>query len=206
MKQGIMRKTLITLTSLGTLAALFVLGYQPPFRVLRVSGWIAADVDIAVLYAHAAVGDKIFGLYLHDTKPGTYRPKPYDLEFGGGFNVKEFPDHIFVSWRLPPPDESPYERCVRRAGTAQDCRQFPVVQRLEAVRESGQLVGPFKVPINLSPKAKELIKRRGADNYMVVGVTYGLEPPKLRWILYGDPESGKTDTPSYNELARGGDW
>lgn len=174
---------------------------SPTIREISVVGWIAADVDVSVGYARTAEN----GLFAWDKRLYPYRANYYGWEgLGPVFPVKTFPEYLNVSWRLPAPGETPYERCERRL--EKDCNLLPGVAQGFRGLETGQLVGPYKVPVNLSPKAKAYIERRGSYHQLSIGVTYGLAPPKLRWILYGDPEHGKVDVPSHNELARGGDW
>jgi hypothetical protein len=168
---------------------------------ISVEGWIAADVDVSVGYVRTPDG----GLYAWDEKLNPFRPHFYGWERGGPvFPVKQFPEYLLVSWRLPPPGETQYERCVRRRGGS-TCESLPGKQLGWRALDTGELIGPIQVPINLSPTAKAFLERKGSSYVLRMGVTYGLQKPKLRWILYGTlPGENEDDAP--RELTRGGDW
>jgi hypothetical protein len=176
---------------------------SPTLREISVEGWIAADVDVSVGYVRTPDG----GLYAWDEKLYPFRPEFYGWENNGPvFPVKQFPEYLLVSWRLPPPGETQYERCVRRRERQENrvCESLPGLELGWRALETGQLIGPIKVPINLSQTAKDFLERKGSHYLLRMGVTYGLEKPKIRWILEGKlPEMDGTTT---RELTRGGDW
>lgn len=193
----------IGLTVVIVVAAMTMHG--PTIREISVETWIAADIDVSMGYIDAVQGAAFDGNFRRDARRLPYRANYYGWESGGPvFPIKEFPDYLNISWRLPPSEETPYERCDRRY--EQNCDALAGAAQGWRALETGQLIGPFKVPVNLSPKARTLINRAGSFHRLTIGVTYGVTPPKLRWILYGDPESGKVDIPALNELSRGGDW
>lgn len=169
-------------------------------REISVMGWIAADVDISVGYVRTPDG----GLYAWDEKLYPFRSNFYGWEgYGPVFSVKQFPEFLLVSWRLPPAEETEYERCVRRR-EGPGCESLPGKELGWRGLETGDLIGPIQVPINLSPTAKAFLNRKGSHYLLRIGVTYGLEKPKLRWILYGNLPEMKSDLT--RELTRGGDW
>lgn len=180
--------------------------HSPTIREISVVGWVAANVDVSVGYIDGVQGAAFSGNFTRDTILFPYRVNYYGWEKNGPvFPIKEPPEFLLVSWRLTPTDETPFEKCAR-SRLNNDCGSLGGAAQGSRYLETGQLVGPFKVPVNLSPKAKALINRSGSFHRLTIGVSYGLTPPKLRWILYGDPENGKVDIPALNELARGGDW
>lgn len=167
---------------------------------ISVEGWIATDVDISVGYVRTPEG----GLYAWDKRLFPFRSTFYGWEnYGPVFPVKKFPEYLLVSWRLPPPGETAYERC-QRSYTSGDCDLLPGKELGWRALETGELIGPIKVPINLSSTARAYLDRKGSRYLLRMGVTYGLEKPKLRWILYGNLPDMEGD--STRELTRGGDW
>jgi hypothetical protein len=168
---------------------------------ISVEGWIAADVDVSVGYVRTPDG----GLYAWDQTLYPFRPHFYGWEgYGPVFPVKQFPEYLLVSWRLPPPGETPYEKCQRSYGSG-DCDLLPGKELGWRALETGELIGPIQVPINLSPAAKAFLERKGSSYVLGMGVTYGLQKPKLRWILYGTLP-GEKEGAVPRELTRGGDW
>ena len=74
-------------------------------------------------------------------------------------------------------------------------------------QDSGRLVGPFEVNIRNQIPEKILNKIKSSkDKKLAIGISAGVQPIKLRWILQelkfidGSPVGG------WRDLERGGDW
>lgn len=199
------KKLIAAVVLVGVTVVAAMTMHSPTIKEISIESWIAADIDVSMGYVDADQGAASVGNLRRDARRLPYRENYYGWESGGPvFPIKQFPDYLNVSWRLPAAEETAYERCDRRY--EQNCNALAGAAQGWRALETGQLIGPFKVPVNLSPKARALINRAGSFHRLTIGVTYGLTPPKLRWILYGDPENGTADIPALNELARGGDW
>lgn len=199
---GILKK--LVLAVLVVLAALAYRWYNNQTYPVSFSFWNATDQDIAEAFVH-----DLNGVLLYEEEgfvPASIGQQGWITGSGATTYWKQFPDVVMVSWRKASPQETAAQRCRRRM--EQGCEKLGVPGRV--MHRDGELVGPFRVDLRqaLSADVWSLYRRFGVFNDLAFGLSVGVDPIQVRWVLHGAPKgSSAFDTaPGVDPLAYGGDW